>query len=216
VKLQYNFLDRKSDTDQEITLKIYGGMVAIHHAQTLKYGGLLDHDTGEALAALSRNYSITFKASLDEKASSIKRSSSDSCHSLRITLYGLHQDSDAVGTLLSENTLYLQQPRTYDSSAIYFNPQYLLRPGSDFKSVTQEELSSSVREKQMVPASKHQMLRVFDSAVGPATFSEVQVSKRLITDLKEYANLQSPFFTSPISFVAKFMQVSKESFGYDG
>ena len=41
-------------------------MVMVHHTQTAKYGGLLDHGTGQALAALSRDYSMTFKAFLME------------------------------------------------------------------------------------------------------------------------------------------------------
>ena len=166
-------------------------MVTVHHTQTLKYGGLLDHDTGKALADLSRNYSITFKASLDENASTLK-STSDNCRSLQITIYGLRQDSDAIGKLLSDNKLYLQQPSTFDYSAVYFNPQYLLRHGSEFKLAVQEDFRCSIREKQMAHAVKSQMLRVFDAAVGPATFSEVQVSKRLTTELKSYASLKTP------------------------
>ena len=179
----------------------------------MKYGGLLDHDTGQTLAALSRNYSITFRASLDEKASTLKKSISNNCHSMQITLYGLRQDSDAVGTLLSENRLYLQQPSTFDPSAVYFNPQYLLRPGTEFRSPVQEDFQCSVREKQMAQAVRSQILRVFDAAVGPATFSEVQVSKRLTTNLKSYASWKTPCF---VFLIADLFQVPEESFGYDG
>ena len=175
-------------------------MVVVHQAQTLKYGGLLNHETGQALAALSRNYSITFKASLDENASTMKRSTSNGYRSLLITLYGLRQDSDAVDTLLLKNKLYLQQPSTFDPSFVYSNPQYLLRPGSEFSRAVQEDSKFSIREKQMGQSIKHQTLRVFDSAVGPATFSEMQGSKRLITDLKSYASLKTPSLTFPIFF----------------
>jgi len=199
-----------------VTLKIYRDTVMVRHAQTAKYGGLLDHGTGQALAALSRNYSITFEAFLDEKAPTLKKSTSNNCRSLRIILYGLRQDSDAVGTLLSENKLYLQQPNTFDSSAVYFNPQYLLRPGSEFKLQVQEDFQSSAREKQMVQAVRSQILHVFDAAVGPATFCEVQVSKRLAADLKSYAGRKAPFFTFPTYFIADLFQVPEESFGYDG
>ena len=188
----------------------------VYCAQTVKYGGLLDHGTSQALAALSRNYSITFEAFLDEKAPTWKKSTSNNCRSLKITLYGLRQDSDAVGTLLSENKLYLQQPIAFDSSAVYFDPQYLLRPGSEFKLPVQEDFQSSVREKQMVQAVRSQILRVFDAAVGPATFYEVQVSKRLTADLKSYANRKAPFSTFLTYFIADLFQVPEESFGYDG
>jgi hypothetical protein len=202
--------------DQKVTLKIHQDMVMVYCAQTVKYGGLLDHGTNQALAALSRNYSITFEAFLDEKAPTWKKSTSNNCRSLKITLYGLRQDSDAVGTLLSGNKLYLQQPITFDSSAVYFDPQYLLRPGSEFKLPVQEDFQSSVREKQMVQAVRSQILRVFDAAVGPATFYEVQVSKRLTADLKSYANRKAPFSTFLTYFIADLFQVPEESFGYDG
>ena len=202
--------------DQEVTLEIYNGMVMVRHAQTAEYGGLLDHGTGQALAALSRNYPVTFKAFLDEKAPTLKKSASNNCCSLQIILYGLRQDSDAVGTLLSENKMYLQQPNTFDSSAVYFNPQYLLRPGSEFKLLVQEDFQSSVREKQMGQAVRSQILRVFDAAVGPATFCEVQVSKRLTADLKSYASRKTPFFTFLTYFITNLFQVPEEGFGYDG
>jgi hypothetical protein len=216
VKSQYSLLNTKSDIGQEITLRIYGEIVVVHPARTLKYGGYLDHETGQALAVLSRNYSITFRASLDEKTSTMERSTSNDCPSLLITLYGLRQDSDAVGTLLSENKLYLQQPSTLDPSAVYFNPQCLLRPGSEFNLADQQDSKSSTRENQMCQAIKHQTLRVFDSAVGPATFSEIRGSERLLTGLKLYANLETPFFNIPINSIAKVLQVSEESPGYDG
>ena len=199
-----------------MTLKIYNDMVMVRHTQTAEYGGLLDHGTGQALAALSRNYSVTFEAFLDKKAPTLKKSASNNGRSLQITLYGLRQDSDAIGALLSENKLYLQQPNTSDSSAVYLNPQYLLRPGTEFKLLAEEDFQSSVRERQMAQAVKSQILRVFDAAVGPATFCEVQVSKRLTADLKSYANQKTPFFTFLTYFIADLFQVPEEGFGYDG
>jgi len=180
-------------------------MVVVHHAHTMKYGGFLDRDTGKTLAALSRNYSTMFEAMLDEKTSIIKRNTSNDGPSLLITLCGFRQDSDAVGALLSENNLYLQQPSTFDPSTVYFNPQYLLRPGAEFNLVAQRDSKSSIPEKKMGEAIKHQMLRVFDSAAGPATFSEMQGSKRLITCLKLYANLETSFFAVLTSSIAKFL-----------
>jgi hypothetical protein len=191
VKLQYALPDTKSEVDQEITLRICDEMV-VYHVPSLKSRGCLDHDTGQAFAALSRNYSMMFQAFLDEKPSIVKRNISNDGPSLLITLYGFRQDSDAVGALLSENKLYLQQPSTFDPSTVYFNPQYLLRPGAEFNLAAQGDSKSSTPEKKMGEAIKHQMLRVFDLAAGPATFSEIQESKRLITCLKLYGNPGNP------------------------
>jgi hypothetical protein len=82
--------------------------------------------------------------------------------------------------------------------------------------VAQEASQSSIRENQMGQAIKHQTLRVFDCAGGPATFSEIQGSKRLLTALKLYVNLETTFFNFPKSSIAKVLQVSEESPGYDG
>ena len=162
-----------------MTLKIYDDMVMVYQTQTMRYGGLLDHDTGHVLRTLNRDYLITFKACVE--AFNCGR------RSLQVTLYGFHQDSDAIGTLLSDHNFYLQQPITFDYSVAYFNPQYLLRPGSEFKMEAQEDLPGIVREKEMAQTIRSQMLQVFDTALGPTLFSEVQVSKRLITDLTSYA-----------------------------
>lgn len=173
----------------EITLQIDGEQSIIQHSQTLRYGGLLDRNTSHAFAALSRAFPITFKVSIDQETSTSKKNKSNDCRSLKVILYGVRQDSDGVGALLLENKLYLQQPILSDPLAPYFNPQYLIRPGSEFKPVVQEDSSPASRFQRMVQVEKHQILSVFDSAVGPTTFSEVEVTRRLSTDLKSYANL---------------------------
>jgi hypothetical protein len=49
-----------------------------------------------------------------------------------------------------------------------------------------------------------QMLRVFDEAIGPVAFSEVEASKRLKTDLKSYVTWNLIPFDSLYLSIAKF------------
>ena len=157
--------------------------MTIHDAQP-KYGGLVDHDAARAIALLSREYSVTFTAMLEVVGSGTKERTQKGHHTLRIIIYGLRGDSEAIGALLSEHKLYLQQPNPFDSSIAYLNPHYLLRPGSEFKPSMQEDVEGSKRNNQMSQAAKSQVLQLFDTATGPVSFSKVQVSNRLITDLK--------------------------------
>jgi hypothetical protein len=159
-------------------------MVTIHTAQSKKYVALLDHDTAQAIAVLSRKYSVTFTAALEALDPGPKKRVQKNHHTLRIIIYGLYKDSEAIGQLLSEHKLYLQQPSQFDSSVAYLNPQYLLRPGSEFKPSLQGGVQGSSRDHRMNQEAKSQVLRVFDTAAGPTSFSEVQVSSRLITVLK--------------------------------
>ena len=63
----------------------------------------------------------------------------------------------------------------------------------------------------MAQAVRSQILHVFDAAVGPATFCEVQVSKRLIADLKPYASRKTPFFTFFIISLLTFSRYQKKA-----
>jgi hypothetical protein len=92
---------------QEIALRIDGDHAIIQNSQTLKYGGLMDYNTSHALAVLSRTFPTTFKVSLDQEASASerKKSKANDCRSLQVILYGIRQDSNGVGNLLSEKQI---------------------------------------------------------------------------------------------------------------
>ena len=185
MKLAEKFVSDSASAGQEVVLKIFNGIVTIHNTQSMDYGGLLDREAAQVISKLSSSYPVTFTAFLAAKALDLKDKKSKSHRPLEIVIYGFRGDGDAVGDLLSENELYLQHPNSIDTFVTYINPQYLLKPGYELDLPMQVSDSLS-RNIQMDQAVISQMLRVFDEAIGPATFSEVEASKRLKTNLKSY------------------------------
>jgi hypothetical protein len=105
-----------------------------------------------------------------------------------MALYGFRKDKDAVGDTLSAAELYLQHPTAYDPGVEYINPQYLLRPGAQMPKLEQIFSATSISDPQqelLNDSQKRQVYQIFDSAVGPSTFSELLQSPRLQTPLKE-------------------------------
>jgi hypothetical protein len=93
-----------------------------------------------------------------------------------------------VGDALSAPELYLQHPTVYDPGVEYINPQYLLRPGAQMPKLEQIFSKTSISDPQqelLNDNQKRQVFQVFDSAVGPTSFSELLQSPRLRTRLKE-------------------------------
>jgi hypothetical protein len=159
-------------------------MVTVYDTKSNRYGGLLDHITAQVIAVISREYSVTFTAALKTIGPGLKKCAQNRQHALRIIIYRLRGDGEAIGKLLSEKKLYLQQPDLFDSSIVYLNPHYLLRPGSELKPSSREDADGSSRNYKMTAIAKSQVLQVFDTASGPVSFCEVQVSSRLVEVLK--------------------------------
>lgn len=175
----------------EVSLKFRGSLVTIHHQDSKKYAGLVDHDTGQVLGQLERAYSVTFTAFLGAKpATSSKKPEVADPPKLQIVVYGLQGDGDSIGTLLSEKNLYLQHPQIYDSSVPYANPHYLVRPGCNIhipENCDPQTNANSVRRNQMSDeVTKNQLQQVLDTAQGPQIYSEVEASSQLLTALKRW------------------------------
>ena len=160
----------KGKQGQKVDLAIFDDIVFVQDTTSSRYGGLLDRKTASAIAATNRLSSIEMFAVLD----------SDSL--LKVSICGHIDQADAVGQELSEHNIFLQQPDTFDSSMPYLNPQYLIRPGSNFMASWDAE--EEIEKVNFSPEVKNKVSEVFDSAVGPAHFSEVSVSEKLTTELK--------------------------------
>ncbi|RBQ66617.1 hypothetical protein FVER14953_21306 [Fusarium verticillioides] len=95
-----------------------------------------------------------------------------------------------IGDLLEDSELFLQHPTEYDTRLEYLNPQYLIRPGSTFPRVNGASFQALANQQSsdqvMEEKSKSEVHRVFDSASGPSTFTQVQPSPRLRTSLQEH------------------------------
>jgi hypothetical protein len=98
-------------------------------------------------------------------------------------IYGLRDEGDAIGDFLARNGYFLQQPYDSNLSTTYYNPQYLIRPGSEFCASWGRSGQAPSYLSRLNEAAKSQVSRVLDSATGPTIFSEVQVSHKIKTEL---------------------------------
>jgi hypothetical protein len=153
----------------EVSLRVQDDLGTVHLQDSNKYAGLLDH--------------VTSAPKSHTKADPVQST-------LQIVIHGLGEDSEAVGCLLSANGLYLQHPRRYDLSKTYSNPHYLARPGRENPLLaytpTEPYLKSPGDNPILDEVDKGRILRIFDCAQGPETFSELQLSSSLKTELKSY------------------------------
>lgn len=160
---------------RNIEIDVRESLVILRDQQTLEYAGLLPRDAAELLSTLVTEYYVTLTAA-------IKNSDT-----LAVTVYGLRDDGESVGDLLSAKEYFLQQPEQWDSAAPYVNPQYLVRPGSEFQAYGATELDSrSNQVSKADPVAKSKFNAILDSASGPTKFTEVQATNRLTTELKPW------------------------------
>ncbi|KAI5923344.1 P-loop containing nucleoside triphosphate hydrolase protein [Camillea tinctor] len=113
-------------------------------------------------------------------------------HSLRVVVYGLLKEKDAVCKLLSDSELYLQHPSGIecDFNVDYFNPHYLTRPGGEMPKLEGLSLEDYWENDEPVSAlddtTKGRLLRLFDHADGGEIEADVIPSPRLRTHLMEH------------------------------
>ena len=127
------------------------------------------------MATLINQYQATLKISIKNEST------------LVVTVYGLRENSDKVGVFLSDKEYFLQKPKPdqYDPATQYINPQYLLRPGSEFQRSWQMGVDSHSTEVLRVdPTTKSKINMAFDQASGPSNYSEVQITNILVTKLR--------------------------------
>lgn len=111
---------------------------------------------------------------------------------IRIIVYGLFSEMNAVAHLLSEGKLYLQHPSAgeYDLSVPYQNPHYLLRPGASMPSLEKLSISASSDITRSTTCDltvfeKARYLQVFESVVDTDKAYGIVPSTRLKSVLKE-------------------------------
>lgn len=161
-------------------------MATVHDKENMKYKGLIDHHTGQILAAISRNFTVTFTPFLDYKQYMQRNAISQDHRSLLVIVYGFQRDGDEIGNYFSDSGLHLQHPANFEHSVPYKNPQYLLRPDSDLRLPISEISHFKPRKIPVDQVLRPQLSQVFDTATGPDIFSNVQLSCRLVTELKSW------------------------------
>jgi hypothetical protein len=166
-----------------VEIRFHGEIASIsREAAQQSYLGLVEVNTARILSRLSAKCVVQFNASI-LKMDGASRSKTGSTQ-VQIVIYGQHCDQDNIGSILSDNKLYLQHPQFHDTSVKYENPQYFVAPGEALEIPDDYGSSNNGR----VPMSKlvDDVLGVFEGAGVTAEYSEVKASSRLSTQLKEW------------------------------
>lgn len=153
-----------------------------------EYLGLLEYNIGKALSSLIPNFHVDLDSFLLRNEEAHARGFSNNSHTVYILLYCERKDSDAISSFLSEHQLFLQHPVSFDPTTEYHNPQYLTGPGGD---IEMPELVSSKfqqRQERSMGQEKDEIANIFETAQGPTVYSNVEPSKRLLTELKGYVS----------------------------
>ncbi|VBB80874.1 Putative protein of unknown function [Podospora comata] len=199
--LEQPHLHRLSTEQREFGVSFtgFGNTYTIYSEASGEYCGLLDSEAAECVQVLERISGLQFEASMNRRSKKLK-----------FLLFSDIEEAQDIGNTLASSSLFLQHPSTEDyQGTSYFNPHYLTRPGLTFQEAI-ETLNQQVHlSKQLTLTEKSEIATVLDQAAGPTTFSEVQVSNCIKTELKphqkkalammvekEAGNLSNPQFPS--------------------
>ncbi|KAF4465866.1 Helicase C-terminal [Fusarium albosuccineum] len=179
----------QDNTHVPVELRFSAGTIKLYVEGSNKYVGLLD---SKAIADLVQTYEVTLTATLSCSATSRNKPSAaiQTPKTLHVVVYGLRKDMDGIGDFLEDFSLFLQHPTEYDSRREYLNPQYLLQPGSSMPRIEDAAFhalpSKQSSDRTLDEKSKGEVHQIFDSASGPALFSQIPQSPRLRTTLKDH------------------------------
>ena len=174
-----------------MTTRTSGDLLKFYHKISNEYAGVVD---SPALSRLQQDLTITLAAMFiapqkEKNVKGKKQQSRPKQVTVEVVLYGLTNDTDTVGDILSKDNLFLQHPNGRDTSVPYFNPQYLVPPDSqmpEIESIVSEATSKSNLSGQLLDERcTAKLLELFNHADGPVEFPEVKPSPRLRSQLKE-------------------------------
>lgn len=174
-------------------------MLKLSFQETGGYAGLVK---SEILAELLLRNTVKFRATIFDPGAE-KRIIIGKFHSkfalprdceLRLAVYGSMADSETIGMALGDAGLYLHHPLTsdLDRGMSYYNPHFLLRPGSEMPNLEALDLGNGDQTLQdhksencvIDEYSKAVYMRLFEKATYEDTFNQVSSSPRLRSTLK--------------------------------
>jgi SWI/SNF-related matrix-associated actin-dependent regulator of chromatin subfamily A3 len=188
------------------TLSFKGKVVRIHVEGMSSRAAIF---TSDALSAFVRDFSVTLTATIcGKKAKPIATQSLERKGGIvipricpiRIIIYGINDEKDAIADALSNGGLFLQHPSEseFDREVKYINPQYLLPPGEKMPRIEDLNVSrccvaygnSAGLRESLGEVERNAILRIFDSACNSEAGLMVTIkpSPRLRAKLKMYAN----------------------------
>ena len=180
-----------------ITLSPFGDVMKLSFQDSKKYAGIL---AMPALCKLQEECSIEYMASMmvsepekGHRTTPKKATTLDSANdcSVRILVYGVKEEKEAVSQLLSDAGMCLQHPSATEvcRRVDYWNPHYLTRPGSQMPKLETLSIYSDTKgistPYYMDETQKSHFMQIFNSANGPSDHPSVRSSHRLTAGLKE-------------------------------
>ncbi|CVL12338.1 related to helicase-like transcription factor protein [Fusarium proliferatum] len=178
-KTTSSFFKNRQESEAMVNIRQCGGIIKLGTADTGAYAGLV---TGFPPDLLQRP-SVKLSAVLTTPAS------------LRVIVLSHIEEAAEIGTLLSNNDLFLQHPSPRDIEYFelemeYFNPHYLVTPGSRMPQLEDLAIEYSESASNAAFALDHQkkvqLISIFDAAGDLSIRPTTEPSPRLKTRLKDY------------------------------
>ncbi|KAF4502251.1 helicase-like transcription factor [Fusarium agapanthi] len=175
-----SFFKNRQESETTVTLRECGSIIKLSIADTGAYAGIL-----KALfpPGLLHRPSMKLNAVLTAPAS------------LRVIILSHIDEAAEIGTILSNNDLFLQHPSPRDIEYFeleveYFNPHYLVIPGSCMPQLEDHAIeykdSTSSASLALDDQKKGQLIGIFDTAADLSIRPTTKPSLRLQTRLKDY------------------------------
>ncbi|KAF5573492.1 helicase-like transcription factor [Fusarium pseudocircinatum] len=175
-----SFFKNRKDSEASVSLREFGGITKLSLVETGAYAGILEDSFPPDLL---HRPSVKLSALLTAPAS------------LRVIISSNIEEAAEIGTLLSNNELFLQHPSPRDIEYFeleieYFNPHYLVTPGSRMPQLEDLAIeyndSTSTVSTVLDEQKKGQLIGVFDTAADLYVRPTTEPSPRLKTRLKDY------------------------------
>lgn len=196
-----SFSQKNTAHSVPVNLKPFGGTLMVYEQDSDAYAGILNNcQLANALRQIHLKLDATLFISEEKDLGGINKPKMKKNapvkaareYSIRIVIYGLGSNKEAVGDLFSDAGCFLQQP--YATEVIpgvpYDNPHYLVRPGAEMPKL--ENLSLDTVDDNPTHTeirgemSKGHFLRIIESAEadgGAVTVVNTSLSPRLRTKL---------------------------------
>ncbi|KAF2792116.1 hypothetical protein K505DRAFT_408838 [Melanomma pulvis-pyrius CBS 109.77] len=194
-----SFTGSKESNIAPVSISCFGDVLKLRFLDSKKHAGLI---TLPVLGRLLNEFNVKFTATLAAPATQPKPEPykmyrpremyQDQDCTVRIIVYGLKSDGRAIGNMLSDAGLFLQQPSATecDREVEYSNPHYLVRPGSQMPKLEELSLSSDTRNATtpeiLDEVNKNRFMQIFDFANDVGIYPRITPSSRLSSTLKSH------------------------------
>ncbi|KAF4952520.1 hypothetical protein FGADI_6755 [Fusarium gaditjirri] len=180
LKATSSFFKGRPESEATVNLQQCGGILKLRTTDTGTYAGIL---TDLFPSELLDRSSVKLSSLLAAPAS------------LHIIIFSPIEKAKEIGGLLSNHDLFLQHPSPriieyFDLDAEYFNPHYLVTPGSRMPQMEDLAIeyndSTSNESLALDDQKKGQLIGIFDTAANLSIRPTTDPSSRLRTSLKDY------------------------------